>query len=520
MKRSGNQWNIDDIKHVFKKRFAALRGKRTGDYRNKFAVIWYVDAPQRMTNRVVDEDELDYLLQNRFFTQYVAAVQLYFGGYPLKGSGWFEHRVWTDDKDKEYHQTSELILPPPQPEYLDLNKFVSGVNGIIERGPEPVADTRPPPRLHITEAQHEYLKPVASKLLRYIRTYSHCKVVDATFIFGFNSTWAPFVMGVSGVQLREVPQSVQLMRAKMFSSFDSMFTRDMQIKPGEVKAPTQILPTTSSTPAAQPHVHKPPHLKNISRLDSMDVIPIFNHGQAAEPPIIEEFAGDPTDPSNIPKPNMALLRSGSAGAGSNVDFGRREEVPATVAGTKLGIGLPAGSAPQPNPVVMVPIPSAPAGMAPSSPTAKRSDPRAVGSGGNQILSQKTSAAPESILQDYALAYGIGFRTDQTAAADIQHGDRHRNARANIMKDLESERNRGTLSSTVVTSKTQGKFEEGKEAKHRYEMITDTWSRRVKAYPSQVRGSQDESWDEFKRTLRPLSAPMSPGQTMLARSMSG
>lgn len=137
------------------------------------------------------------------------------------------------------------------------------------------------------------------------------------------------------------------------------------------------------------------------------------------------------------------------------------------------------------------------------------------------MNQKVSGdASDSILNDYALAYGIGFRTDQTALEE-QRGERQRGARSNIMRDFQSEKSRRTLSSAAVASKTQAKFgSEGKAAAQRYAQITDTWSRRVKAYPSQVRGSQDETWEEFRRTLRPLSAPLSPGQTMLSRSMSG
>lgn len=90
-----------------------------------------------------------------------------------------------------------------------------------------------------------------------------------------------------------------------------------------------------------------------------------------------------------------------------------------------------------------------------------------------------------------------------------------------MKDFNSEKNRGTLSSAAINENTQSKYDdENKKSVHRYAMITDTWSRRVKAYPAMVRGSQDETWDEFRRTLRPLSAPQTRGQTMLARSIAG
>lgn len=530
MKKSGNQWNIDDIKHVFKKRFTTLRGKRSGEYRSKFAVIWYVDAPQKITHRVVDEEEFDYLLQNRFFTQYIAAVQLYFGGYPLKGSGWFEHRVWTDANDRELHQTSELIVPPEQPESLDLNKFISNVNTVIQMGADPAGPYRASPeeprKLYITESQHDYLKPVASKLLGYLRSYSHCKVVDATFMFGFNSTWAPFVIGIRNVQLREVPQSVSLMRAKMFSSFDSMFTRDVQL-PSSVQAAAKAQP---SSPAAKQHSiahdHKAPHLKKISRYDSMDVIPSFNFGQTHESAPDVEFTGDPTDPENIPKPNLALKGFGSGNLGGTVDYSKRVEVPVSVSGTKLSNSLPSGAA-----VLASTVPASmggagagslsPIGSCPSSPKAARADPRAVGGGGNVAFNQTAPGnATDSILNDYALAYGIGFRTNQISN-EKEREERHKVTRQNIIKDFQTEKCRRTLSATAVSSKSQSKYREGNtETKNRYSQITDAWSRRVKAYPSQVRGSQDESWEEFRQTLRPLSAPPSPGQTMLARTLSG
>lgn len=529
MKRSGAQWNIDDIKHMFKKRFIALRGKRTGEYRSKFAVIWYVDAPQKMTYRVVDEEELDYLLQNRFFTQYIAAVQLYFGGYPLKGSGWFEHRVYTDDNGKEFHQTTELILPTPQPEFLDLNKFISDVNSVINHGfdfgesRKDVADE--PRKLYITESQHDYLKPVASKLLHYLRAYTHCRVVDATFMFGFNSTWAPFVVGVRSVHLRDVPQSVQLMRTTMFSSFDSMFTLDMQIQATVVKVKRDTSPTPAAgQPAAlktspQQHIHKTPHIKSLSRFDSVDVIPSFTQENANEVPASEEFTGDPTDPENIPKPNLALLKSGGTMGQGNVDYSKREEIPVSMSGARITSSLPSRNAP-----ISGSGAATNAGMSsgPASPRlAQKPDPRAVGAGGNPILNQKiTGDAADSILHDYALAYGIGFRTDQTGLAEKRE-QRKKIAQANVMKEFSSERARGTIATAAVASREHEKYGgETKKDPHRYAQITDAWSRRVKVYPSQVRGSQDETWDEFRRTLRPLSPAISPGQAMLARSMSG
>jgi hypothetical protein len=529
MKRNGSQWNIDDIKCVFKKRFSMLRGKRAGEYRSKFAVIWFVDAPQKITYRVVDEEEFDYLLQNRYFAQYIAAVQLYFGGYPLKGSGWFEHRVWTDDRQKEFHQTNELVAPPQQPEYLDLNKFISNVNSVIQLGQDRPAARgnipEEPHRLIITEAQHEYLRPVVQRLLHYMRLYTHCHIVDATFMFGFNSTWAPFVLGVRGVQLRDVPQSVSLMRHKMFASFDSMFTRDMQLPTslqlGEAGAGAGAgagQQGVAPVKAEQPHDHKTPHLKKISRYDSMDVIPSFNYGgtsSAADVPFSAqdsaEFGGDPTDPDNIPKPTAALRMPTQGVHAGNVDYGKREEVPTATSGAKLSNALPSGAA----------------STTPAALVSSVVDPRAVGGGGGGgLLDSKSAMAggvTTSALQDYALAYGIGFRTGQMTD-DTQREERQKTIHQNIMKDFQTEKGRGTLGSAAIASKTQAKYGEGRggggSGGHRYAMITNNWSRRVKAYPSMVRGSQDESWEDFRCSLRPLSAAPSRGQAMLARTTCG
>ena len=479
-----------------------------------------MDAPKKITYRVVDEFEFEYLLQNRFFTQYIAAIQPYFGGYPLKGSGWFEHRVWRDDNQKEQHMTFEMVTPPLQPEYLDLNKFITNVNNVIEMGPDssayPGNDPEEPRKVYITESQHDYLKPITTKLLRYMRAYCHSNIVDATFLFGFNSTWAPFLIGIRNVQLRDVPQSVQLMRTKMFSTFDNMFTRENQVPLSNVKGVTDA-PSTDKTTA---HDHKPPNVKKISRYDSMDVIPSFNYGVSTEPEPEPEISGDPTDPENIPKPSTLARQGGPA---ANVDFSKREEVPTSVSGSKLANSLPSGTVIATTGGISG---NNATGTPPSAtnnlPVVSKPDPRAVGAGVNPILDQSGTgdAAPGSMLQDYALAYGIGYRT-QNSNFDMQREERQKMSLQNKLKDFYSEREKGTISKAAISLKSQNKYGcAGTVKNNRYSDLTETWSRRVKAYPSMVRGSQDETWDEFRRSLRPLSAAPSSGQKILAKSKSG
>jgi hypothetical protein len=505
-------------------------------------MVWYVDAPQKVTNRVVDEDELDYLLQNRIFVQYICAVQVYFGGYPLKGCGWFEHRLWVTNTGREMHETFELALPPEQSETLDMNKFLSG----IAVGDKPIVkalggasadrDERLPDgprRLVITESQAAYLRPITSKLTRYMEIYSKCRVVNAVFMIGFNSTWAPFVIGLKDVQLRDVPATVVVMRQKMFSSLDNMFTRVMQfaaenaqqqgIAPRPVRKEEQQSAAGGSPKGA--NRKKPAFMAQKSRMDSMDMIPSFNYGTspkaaAAESPepVKPRDPNAPLSISDVPKP------TGKGHAGGVTDFSRREETPAS---SSVGLAkLVRGASTLPGDGPLPPATTAAAAPASAEPPRSHKADRAVGSG-TSALPPPISSAGASALQNYALAYGIGYRTQLLGGGggggkeDLEAERRVQQRHDNIMKDAQREMQRPTLAQTAVqaSSSYHSKEKPGMSAP-RSQTLTETWSRRVKAYPSMVRGSMDESWEEFKRTLHPVSPPLSPGAAALAKSASG
>ena len=144
--------------------------------------------------------------------------------------------------------------------------------------------------------------------------------------------------------------------------------------------------------------------------------------------------------------------------------------------------------------------------------------------GNCVLPPPVSSAGAGALQNYALAYGIGYRTQLLGAKDSVEAEKRTQQRQdNMMKDMQKEMQRPTFAQTAVHAATAASYgntaRPGQSAPHS-QTLTDTWSRRVKAYPSMVRGSMDESWDEFQRTLRPISALPSPGAATLAKSASG
>jgi hypothetical protein len=202
--------------------------------------VWYRTAAERLSQRVVGELELVHLLRNRGFSLQVLAVQIYLGGASLKGSGWFEHRVWRSDARVEFHQTFELVLSPPQPATVDLSDFIEGGRfaasayaqshatfSALSRSEIAMRDSKSSQpdmlqqqRLVVTEVQHYYAQTATSEVLRHLEAYYCCRVVDATFIMAFNSTWAPFVLGVRDVRLADVPVGVVQMRQRLFANFE------------------------------------------------------------------------------------------------------------------------------------------------------------------------------------------------------------------------------------------------------------------------------------------------------------
>lgn len=212
--------------------------------RSCVAVVWYRTTAQRLSQRVVGEAELLHLLRHRGFSLQVLAVQIFLGGCSLKGSGWFEHRVWRSDARVEFHQTFELMLPPEQPATIDLTDFMeggrfaastysqthvvfstSGGNAGSANASLVMQQEQPPQRLVVTEAQHYYAQAATSEVLRHLENYYSCRVLDATFIMAFNSTWAPFVLGVRDVRLADVPVGVVQMRHRLFGSFEEVVAR-------------------------------------------------------------------------------------------------------------------------------------------------------------------------------------------------------------------------------------------------------------------------------------------------------
>lgn len=546
-KKSGLNWTIDDIKAAFRKRLPLLKSKRVGEYYSKLAMIWYIEAPKKIIHRVVDEKELDYLLSNKFFVQYITAVQIYFGGYPLKGSGWFEHRVWLSDKGREMHETFELVLPPPQPDIGDLHMFLSNFGTTVLNSvaalPSDTTTARAPDilmqqnKLLITEAQDYYLRKVSSKLISHIQDYVHSKVVNIKIFFGFNSTWAPFIISASDVQLREVPSHIELMRAKMFGGFDLMFTRELQasVDAANIILPSQAVQETHSHPTTHELTHHhtyitnsastssqpKPFLKKTGRFDSMNVIPSFEY----------EKINDQEDPVNgaeeprhdiianvgvIPQPSSRKI--GSSHGGKGTDFTRWEETPVSATNNKSIRNQISGAAFD---NTQVSIPQTPTFPKASSPTAKNSNAkRPVGS---ETLEVKVpDHLTTSALQNYGLAYGIGYRTNSNNnTADLEVERRKEQRHTQIMNSFKEERSRNNIIQIAMDTKNHFADEtKATEASARSQQITENWSRRIKAYPSQVRGSMDESWQEYQKNLRPLSAPPSRTQEFLARSVNG
>jgi hypothetical protein len=84
--------------------------------KNRVATIWYhrdKDNSDEIFSKLVTEEELTIILRTSAFHD-IVAIQLYIGGWPLKGSGIFEHHVHVRSNGSLTHETYELACLPLQ----------------------------------------------------------------------------------------------------------------------------------------------------------------------------------------------------------------------------------------------------------------------------------------------------------------------------------------------------------------------------------------------------------------------
>lgn len=94
LKKSNGKINTRDVIKYFRQRTAFLKGKKPHYLQSCCATVYYFETTSSVSCHVIDEPKLSLLLDSGEALPEVLAIQLYIGGWELKGSGLFEHE-WT-----------------------------------------------------------------------------------------------------------------------------------------------------------------------------------------------------------------------------------------------------------------------------------------------------------------------------------------------------------------------------------------------------------------------------------------
>ena len=240
MKRKNERLTVSQIVKSFKKRFTVLKGNRSYNMHLKIANIYFADGAHSISTKLVSELELTSILHSRVKMQGILAIQLYLGLWPLKGCGVFEHHYWHNDKQEIIQNTYELVYTPDEAYCFDIAaiqnitpKFNSPLTSKLENvgasntnNRDGVTSTthRREDRLNIVETQHDLLKPIAARVVKYMEKSISSTVTSAVFEFVFNMSWAPFLVGVKNICLANVPDEVLYNRESIF--FPQLYARD------------------------------------------------------------------------------------------------------------------------------------------------------------------------------------------------------------------------------------------------------------------------------------------------------
>ena len=207
LKKRSEKLTAAAIISTFKKRYRALKGSKAYDMHSKLATLLYSGGSQTILTKLVNEVELKSILNSHYNMQGILAIQLYIGLWPVKGCGMFEHHYSMHEDREISRQTFELIYSPDD------------TNALSGDATKPVA-TEPNSnvQVQIIESQHQMLLPMTNRVVKYLETSLSCIVSHIVFKFVFNRLWAPFLTGIRGVCLINVPPEITANREVFFFS--------------------------------------------------------------------------------------------------------------------------------------------------------------------------------------------------------------------------------------------------------------------------------------------------------------
>lgn len=165
--------SLPDILKAIKTRTKALKGCKDGQFKSKIATIWYMERNDRVTSFMVDEMELHTIANSKYVSSLIS-LQVCMGGYPLKGNGMFEHRMWTQKDGVVNHATYESELSG---DYSMRNVFSSGHS-----------------RVRIVENHHVVLSSLCNLLVRHFLQTANTRITDLTFQAVFSANHTPYIV--------------------------------------------------------------------------------------------------------------------------------------------------------------------------------------------------------------------------------------------------------------------------------------------------------------------------------------
>jgi hypothetical protein len=181
MKKKSEKLNSMEIIKSLKSRAHSLSCDKHA-LRSIVATVWYLDTSNNtILSYVVDEFGLVNLFEDKYSSDKVLAIQVYLNGWPLKGSGVFEHRITMDSEGRRQYETTEFVNPPDD---SHVTTYSTGIR-----------------KLFVTETQHNAIKILSRKLLKVLEIRSKTTVASIVIQVVFDSSWIPYIVTAKNIVL-------------------------------------------------------------------------------------------------------------------------------------------------------------------------------------------------------------------------------------------------------------------------------------------------------------------------------
>jgi hypothetical protein len=181
MKKKSENLNSMEIIKSLKSRAHTLSCDKHA-MRSTVATVWYLDTSNNtILSYVVDEFGLVNLFEDKYSLDKVLAIQVYLNGWPLKGSGVFEHRITMDGEGRRQYETTEFVNPPDD---SHVTTYSTGIR-----------------KLFVTETQHNAIKILSRKLLKVLEISSKTTVASLVIQVVFDSSWIPYIVTAKNIVL-------------------------------------------------------------------------------------------------------------------------------------------------------------------------------------------------------------------------------------------------------------------------------------------------------------------------------